>query len=329
MNNEKINVAICGYGNLGRGVERAIARNPDMQLVGIFTRRDPLEVEPITGVAVYSVCDLTRKKWQEIIDVLILCGGSATDLPNQGPVYAGMYNTVDSFDTHAKIPVYFKAVNQAALGAGKTAIISTGWDPGMFSKNRLEIDAILPEAKLYTFWGPGVSQGHSDAIRRINGVKDARQYTMPVEEAMNQVRNGENPVLSVRQKHTRVCYVVAEEGADTAEIEKAITTMPNYFDEYDTTVSFITEEEMKEKHSGMPHGGSVIGCSVTGEGNNQVVEYSLKLDSNPEFTGPVLVAYARAAYRMNQRGLCGAKTVFDVAPAMLSLKTHEERLKML
>lgn len=329
MNNEKINVAICGYGNLGRGVERAIARNPDMQLVGIFTRRDPLEVEPITGVAVYSVCDLTRKKWQEIIDVLILCGGSATDLPNQGPVYAGMYNTVDSFDTHAKIPVYFKAVNQAALGAGKTAIISTGWDPGMFSKNRLEIDAILPEAKLYTFWGPGVSQGHSDAIRRINGVKDARQYTMPVEEAMNQVRNGENPVLSVRQKHTRVCYVVAEEGADTAEIEKAITTMPNYFDEYDTTVYFITEEEMKEKHSGMPHGGSVIGSRVTGEGNNQVVEYSLKLDSNPEFTGSVLVAYARAAYRMNQRGLCGAKTVFDVAPAMLSLKTHEERLKML
>ena len=225
--------------------------------------------------------------------------------------------------------MYYNAINQAALRTCKTAIISTGWDPGMFSKNRLEIEAILPEANLYTFWGPGVSQGHSDAIRRIEGVKDARQYTIPVEEAMDQVRNGENPVLSVRQKHTRVCYVVAEEGADTAEIERKIVTMPNYFDEYDTTVNFITEEEMKEKHSGMPHGGSVIGCGETGEGNNQVVEYSLKLDSNPEFTGSVLVAYARAAYRMNQTGLCGARTVFDVAPAMLSPKTQEEMLKML
>lgn len=329
MDNKKFNVAICGYGNLGRGVEIAIANNPDMELVGIFTRRDPLEVEPVTGVAVFSVNDLMREEWQECIDVLILCGGSAMDLPNQGPAYAGMYNTVDSFDTHAKIPMYFEAVNQAALRASKTAIISTGWDPGMFSKNRLEIEAILPGANLYTFWGPGVSQGHSDAIRRIDGVKDARQNTMPVEEAMEQVRNEKNPVLSVRQKHTRVCYVVAEEGANTSEIERKIVTMPNYFDEYDTTVYFITEEEMKERHSGMPHGGSVIGCGVTGEGNNQVVEYSLKLDSNPEFTGSVLVAYARAAYRMNQMGLCGAKTVFDVAPAMLSLKTHEEMLKML
>ena len=329
MDNKKINVAICGYGNLGRGVERAITRNPDMELVGIYTRRDPAEVESITGVAVYNICGLLSEECQKKIDVLILCGGSATDLPEQGPTFAGRYNTVDSFDTHAKIPEYFAAVNKMALGAGHTAIISTGWDPGMFSKNRLEIDAILPEAKLYTFWGPGVSQGHSDAIRRLEGVKDARQYTIPVEEAMNQVRNGENPVLSVRQKHTRVCYVVAEEGADTAEIERKIVTMPNYFDEYDTTVYFITDEEMKAKHSGMPHGGSVIGCGVTGEGNNQVGEYSLKLASNPEFTGSVLVAYARAAYRMNQMGLYGAKTVFDVAPAMLSLKTHEERLKML
>ncbi|MCI8352536.1 MAG: diaminopimelate dehydrogenase [Clostridia bacterium] len=329
MSNKKINVAICGYGNLGRGVERAIAKNPDMELVGIFTRRDPATVDSVMGASVYNICDLLSEECKEKIDVLILCGGSATDLPEQGPTFAGMYNTVDSFDTHAKIPEYFKVVNQMALGSGKTAIISTGWDPGMFSKNRLEIDAILPGANLYTFWGPGVSQGHSDAIRRINGVKDARQYTMPVEKAMNQVRDGENPVLSVRQKHTRVCYVVAEEGADTAGIEKAITTMPNYFDEYDTTVYFITEEEMREKHSGMPHGGSVIGCGVTGEGNNQVVEYSLKLASNPEFTGSVLVAYARAAYRMNQMGLCGAKTVFDVAPAMLSAKTHEEMIKML
>lgn len=329
MDNKKINVAICGYGNLGRGVERAIANNPDMELVGIYTRRDPAEVDSITGASVYNICDLLSEECQKKINVLILCGGSATDLPEQGPTFAGMYNTVDSFDTHAKIPEYFEVVNEMALGAGKTAIISTGWDPGMFSKNRLEIDSILPGAKLYTFWGPGVSQGHSDAIRRINGVKDARQYTMPVEEAMNLVRDGENPILTVRQKHTRVCYVVAEEGADTAEIEKAITTMPNYFNEYDTTVYFITEEEMKEKHSRMYHGGNVIGCGVTGEGNTHVIEYSLDLDSNPEFTGSVLAAHARAAYRMNQKGLCGAKTVFDVAPAMLSLKTHEEMLKML
>jgi len=329
MDNKKINVAICGYGNLGRGVEIAIANNPDMELVGIFTRRNPSEIKSITAIPVYSFFDLSRKEWQEKIDVLILCGGSATDLPNQGPVYSGMYNTVDSFDTHAKIPEYFEAVNQSALGASKTAIISTGWDPGMFSKNRLEIEAILPGANMYTFWGPGVSQGHSDAIRRIKGVKDARQYTMPVDEAMDQVRNGENPTLSTRQKHTRVCYVVAEEGTDTADIERKIITMPNYFEEYDTTVHFITEEEMKAKHYGMPHGGSVIGCGVTGEGNNEVVEYSLKLDSNPEFTGSVLVAYARATYRMNQMGLYGAKTVFDVAPAMLSLKTYKEMLKML
>lgn len=329
MHNKKINVAICGYGNLGRGVEKAIANNPDMELVGIFTRRDPSKVESVTGAYVYNICGLLSEECQKKIDVLILCGGSATDLPEQGPTFAGMYNTVDSFDTHAKIPEYFQSVNQKAFEGGKVSIISVGWDPGMFSKNRLEIESILPEANLYTFWGPGVSQGHSDAIRRIEGVNDARQYTMPVEEAMDQVRDGKNPVLSVRQKHTRVCYVVAEDGADTAEIERKIVTMPNYFNEYDTTVYFITEEEMKEKHSGMPHGGRVIGCGVTGEVNNHVVEYALKLDSNPEFTGSVLVAYARAAYCMNHMGYAGAKTVFDVSPAMLSPKTQEEMFEML
>lgn len=329
MVNKKINVAICGYGNLGKGTKKAIEKNQDMELVGIFTRRDPNQVKVENDTPVYSTNELVNKSWQEKIDVLILCGGSATDLPKQGPEFAKYYNTVDSFDTHAKIPEYFDSVNKSAKESGKVAIISVGWDPGMFSKNRLEIDSILPDANLYTFWGPGVSQGHSDAIRRIDGVKDARQYTIPVENAMKQVRNGENPILSVRQKHTRVCYVVAEENADTTKIEEEIKTMPNYFDEYDTTVHFITQEEMKQNHSGMPHGGSVIGCGVTGNTNKQVVEYSLILDSNPEFTGAVLTSYARAAYRMNNSGMSGAKTVFDVAPAMLTKKTYMEMLKIL
>lgn len=329
MDNKKINVAICGYGNLGKGTKNAIEKNQDMELVGIFTRRDPNQVKVENDTPVYSTDELVNKSWQEKIDVLILCGGSATDLPKQGPEFAKYYNTVDSFDTHAKIPEYFDSVNKSAKESGKVAIISVGWDPGMFSKNRLEIDSILPDANLYTFWGPGVSQGHSDAIRRIDGVKDARQYTIPVENAMKQVRNGENPMLSVRQKHTRVCYVVARQNADITKIEEEIKTMPNYFDEYDTTVHFITQEEMTQNHSGMPHGGSVIGCGVTGNTNKQVVEYSLILDSNPEFTGAVLTSYARAAYRMNNSGMSGAKTVFDVAPAMLTKKTYMEMLKML
>lgn len=320
-----IRIGILGYGNLGKGVECAIAQNADMELTGVFSRREPSEVKVLTaGVPVYSIDSLPEKK--EDIDVLILCGGSATDLPEQTPKYAELFNVVDSFDTHARIPEHYANVDAAAKKGGKIGIISCGWDPGMFSLNRLYANCILPEGKDYTFWGRGVSQGHSDAVRRIPGVRDCRQYTIPVEEAVAAVRAGENPELSTRQKHTRECFVVAEEGADLAEIEKAIKTMPNYFSDYDTTVHFISEAEMKQEHSGLPHGGCVIRTGTTGrEGeNNHVVEYNIKLDSNPEFTGSVIAAYARAAYRMNQEGLNGCKTVFDIAPAYLSIRSGEE-----
>ena len=315
-------IGILGYGNLGRGVEYAIEKNEDMELVGVFTRRDPAGVSVRSGAKVYHADDLESMK--DEIDVLILCGGSATDLPEMTPKYAAMFNVIDSFDTHARIPEHFSNVDEAGKKAGKIGIISCGWDPGMFSLNRLYSMSVLPGGKDYTFWGKGVSQGHSDAIRRIEGVKDARQYTIPVPAALDAVRRGENPELSTRQKHTRECFVVAEDGADTAAIEKAIVTMPNYFADYDTTVHFISEEEMKRDHSGLPHGGSVIYTGETGEGNKHVIEYSLNLDSNPEFTGSVLAAYARAAYRMNQRGESGARTVFDIAPAMISPLSGDE-----
>lgn len=320
-----IRIGILGYGNLGRGVESAVRQNPDLELEAVFTRRDPASLKVRTeGTKVLSASKLDRM--QDEIDVLILCGGSATDLPEQTPKYAGMYNVVDSFDTHARIPEHFAAVDAAAKAAGKVGIISCGWDPGMFSLNRLYANAILPQGQDYTFWGKGVSQGHSDAVRRIPGVKDCRQYTIPVEAALQAVRNGENPELTTRQKHTRECFVTAEAGADTARIETAIKTMPNYFADYDTTVHFITEEEMARDHSGLPHGGCVIRTGVTGmDGENQhVIEYSLKLDSNPEFTGAVIAAYARAAYRMNREGASGCKTVFDVAPAYLSAQSGEK-----
>ena len=320
-----IRVGILGYGNLGRGVECAIRQNPDMELKAVFTRRAPETVKILTeGVPVYHVDEAEAKK--DEIDVLILCGGSATDLPVQTPKYAQWFNVVDSFDTHAKIPEHFAAVDESAQKSGKVCIISVGWDPGMFSLNRLYAAACLPEGENYTFWGKGVSQGHSDAIRRIEGVKDARQYTIPVESALEAVRSGSSPELTTREKHTRECFVVAEEGADLAKIENEIKTMPNYFSDYDTTVHFITEEEMKRDHSGLPHGGMVIRTGVTGmeKEHKHVIEYSLKLDSNPEFTGSVIVAYARAVSRMNKEGMSGCKTVFDVAPAYLSPKSAEE-----
>ena len=323
-------VGILGYGNLGRGVESAIRQNPDMELTCIITRRDPKTIVPATeGVKVYSTDDIEALKDQ--IDVLVLCGGSATDLPVIGPEVAASFNTIDSFDTHAKIPEYFAAMDNASKEGNKISIISVGWDPGMFSLNRLYAESILVQGSTYTFWGKGVSQGHSDAIRRIDGVKNAIQYTVPIEDAVEQVRSGSEPELTTRQKHLRECYVVAEEGADKAAIEEAIKTMPNYFDEYDTTVTFITEEELKAHHSKMPHGGFVIRTGETGcEGNKHVIEYSLKLDSNPEFTGSVLVAYARAAHRLSVKGESGARSVFDIAPAMLSQMTPEElRAKML
>lgn len=320
-----IRIGILGYGNLGKGVEAAIEQNPDMELAAVFTRRNPEGVQlRKQGVPVLSADAL--EQMQEQIDVLILCGGSATDLPVQTPKYASMYNVVDSFDTHAKIPEHFAAVDAAAREGGKTAIISCGWDPGMFSLNRLYAGCILPEGKDYTFWGKGVSQGHSDAVRRIEGVKDARQYTIPAARAQEAVRSGSNPQLTTRQKHTRECFVVAKEGADLARIEQEIVTMPNYFADYDTTVHFITEEEMKRDHSGLPHGGSVIYTGRTGmeREHKHVIEYSLKLDSNPEFTASVIVCYARAVFRMNQEQQNGAKTVFDVAPAYLSAKSGQE-----
>ncbi len=333
-----IRIGILGYGNLGRGVEKAVNVCDDMELVGVFSRRDPGSVKVDSGAAVYHVDSLPEMT--DKIDVLIICGGSATDLPEMTPKYAKLFNVIDSFDTHANIPVHFANVDAAAKEAGKIGIISCGWDPGMFSLNRLYAHSVLPGGKDYTFWGRGVSQGHSDAIRRIDGVKDARQYTVPVPEALDSVRAGENPDLTTRQKHTRVCYVVAEEGADQDKIRNEIVTMPNYFADYDTTVYFITEEEMKLEHSGLPHGGSVIYSGTTGgtknadgttsELNTHVIEYSLKLDSNPEFTGSVLTAYARAAFRMNQNGESGAKTVFDIAPALISpLSGDEIRAHML
>ena len=326
-----IRVGILGYGNLGKGVESAIAQNDDMELKAVFTRRNPENVKVRTaGVKVLQADELSHM--QDELDVLILCGGSATDLPVQTPQYASMYNVVDSFDTHARIPEHFAAVDAAAKKAGKVSLISCGWDPGMFSLNRLYANCVLPEGKDYTFWGKGVSQGHSDAVRRIEGVKDCRQYTIPVEKAVEAVRSGSNPELTTREKHTRECFVVAEEGADLAKIENEIKTMPNYFSDYDTTVHFITEEEMKRDHSGLPHGGMVIRTGVTGmeKEHKHVIEYSLKLDSNPEFTGSVIVAYARAVSRMNKEGMSGCKTVFDVAPAYLSPKSAEElRVHML
>ena len=320
-----IRVGILGYGNLGKGVESAIAQNDDMELKAVFTRRNPENVKVRTaGVKVLQADELSHM--QDELDVLILCGGSATDLPVQTPQYASMYNVVDSFDTHARIPEHFAAVDAAAKKAGKVSLISCGWDPGMFSLNRLYANCVLPEGKDYTFWGKGVSQGHSDAVRRIDGVKDCRQYTIPVEKAVEAVRSGSNPELTTREKHTRECFVVAEKGADLAKIENEIKTMPNYFSDYDTTVHFITEEEMKRDHSGLPHGGMVIRTGVTGmeKEHKHVIEYSLKLDSNPEFTGSVIVAYARAVSRMNKEGMSGCKTVFDVAPAYLSPKSAEE-----
>lgn len=318
-----IKIGILGYGNLGRGVEAAIKQNPDLELTGVYTRRNPADLKIKTeGVAVRSTAQL--EECRDDIDVLIICGGSATDLPEMTPKYAEMYNVIDSFDTHANIPPHFANVDKAAEKGGKIGIISCGWDPGMFSLNRLYASAILPEGKDYTFWGKGVSQGHSDAIRRIDGVVDARQYTIPVEASVNAVREGKNPEFTTREKHLRECFVVVEDGADKDKIENAIKTMPNYFADYDTTVHFIDAEEMKRDHSGLPHGGSVIYSGTTGEGNNHVIEYSLKLDSNPEFTGSVLAAYARAAYKMNKEGISGAKTVFDIAPAYLSAKSGEE-----
>lgn len=320
----KIRIGIVGYGNIGRGVEQSIKRNDDMELKAVFTRRDPASVKIQTeGAEVKHFDDMEAMK--DEIDVMILCGGSATDLPVIGPKVAVSFNTIDSFDTHAKIPEYFANVDKAAKEGKNVSIISVGWDPGMFSLNRLYAESILVQGSTYTFWGKGVSQGHSDAIRRIEGVKNGIQYTVPIEAAVDQVRSGSEPELTTRQKHLRECYVVAEEGADKAAIEEAIKTMPNYFDEYDTTVTFITEEELKENHSKMPHGGFVIRTGETGcEGNKHVIEYSLKLDSNPEFTGSVLVAYARAAHRLSKKGESGARSVFDIAPAMLSQMTPEE-----
>ena len=320
-----IRIGIMGYGNLGRGIECAIKQNDDLELVAVFTRRDPATVSILTeGAAVCNVKDV--EDWKDKIDVLMLCGGSATDLPVQTPEYAKLFNVVDSFDTHARIPEHFANVDKAAKENGHIGIISVGWDPGMFSLNRMYANAILPEGKDYTFWGKGVSQGHSDAIRRVEGVKDGKQYTIPVAAALEAVRNGEDPELTTRQKHTRECFVVAEEGADLAQIENDIKTMPNYFSDYDTTVHFISQEELDRDHSKIPHGGFVLrsGCTGWEKENKHIIEYSLKLDSNPEFTSSVLVAYARAAYRMNKEGQSGAKTVFDVAPAYLSPKSAEE-----
>ena len=324
-----IRIGIVGYGNLGRGVECAIRQNPDMSLFGVFSRRDPATVTTLTGANVYHIDDILNYKDQ--MDVLILCGGSATDLPVQTPALAKHFCVVDSFDTHAKIPEHFEKVDGEAKTAGTVAMISVGWDPGLFSLNRLYGEAILPSGKDYTFWGKGVSQGHSDAIRRIDGVLDARQYTVPVDEALDAVRSGVNPELTTRQKHTRECYVVAEEGADLARIEKEIVTMPTYFADYDTTVHFISMEELKANHSGIPHGGFVIRCGKTGieEQNTHIIEYRLQLDSNPEFTSSVLVAYARAAVRMKQEGMFGCKTVFDVPPAYLSPCSSEDLRKRL
>ncbi|MBR3592035.1 MAG: diaminopimelate dehydrogenase [Clostridia bacterium] len=320
-------IAIYGYGNLGRGVECAVINSVDAELFGVFTRRAPETVKTVSGCNVYHVDDILNYK--DDIDVVIICGGSATDLPTMTPDLAKSFNVVDSFDTHANIPQHFNNVNDAAKGTNHTALISGGWDPGMFSINRLYASAVLPDGKDYTFWGKGVSQGHSDAIRRIDGVKDAKQYTVPIDEALNAVRSGLQPELTTRQKHLRECFVVAEDGADKARIENEIKTMPNYFADYDTIVHFISEEELKRDHAGIPHGGFVIRTGKTGinHENSHVIEYSLKLDSNPEFTASVLVAYARAINKLYNRGDYGCKTVFDIAPADLSPLTNEELRK--
>ena len=324
-------IGILGYGNLGRGVECAIRQNKDMELAAVFTRRQPADVSILTETAaVANVKDFPD--WKDKIDVMILCGGSATDLPEQTPEYAKYFHVVDSFDTHARIPEHFARVDAAAKESGHVGIISVGWDPGMFSLNRLYGNALLPEGSDYTFWGKGVSQGHSDAIRRLDGVKDAKQYTIPVESALEAVRSGGNPQFTTREKHTRECFVVLEEGADAKKVEEEIKTMPNYFADYDTTVHFISEEELKANHSGIPHGGFVLRSGVTGwnKENSHLIEYRLKLDSNPEFTSSVLIAYARAAHRLAKEGQSGCKTVFDIAPAYLSAKSGEElRAEML
>ncbi len=320
-----LKIGICGYGNLGRGTELAVNKAPDMELCAVFTRRSPESIKTVSGVKVVSLKDASL--WQDKLDVMILCGGSATDLDSQTPMLAEMFNVVDSFDTHAKIPEHFEAVNAAALKNNHTAVISAGWDPGMFSVMRLYGNAILPDGADYTFWGRGVSQGHSDAIRRVKGVKDAKQYTVPVEEAVKKVRSGSSPELSTREKHTRECYVVPEEGADLAQIKSDIKNMPNYFSDYDTTVTFITEEELKRDHSGLPHGGFVIRTGSTSDEHKHVIEYSLKLDSNPEFTGSAVTAVARAAARFAKEGAYGCKTIFDIPPAYLSAKSAEELRK--
>ncbi len=324
-----IRVAIYGYGNLGKGVELALKQNEDMQAVGVFTRRDPKGVRTLTGIPVYAADDALQMTEQ--IDVMIVCGGSSTDLPEQTPYLAQYFNVVDSFDTHAKIPEHLKRVHAAAVKAQKSAMISGGWDPGMFSIARAYSDAILPQGKDYTFWGRGVSQGHSDAIRRVAGVADGKQYTIPVESALERVRRGETPDFTVREKHKRECFVVLKEGANAEEVERAIKTMPNYFDEYDTTVHFISQEELNEKYAGLPHGGSVIRNGVTGkEGENKhVIEYKIKLDSNAEFTSSVLVACARATYRAYQEGAFGCKTMLDVPPVYLMKRSRDEAIKTL
>lgn len=321
----KTRIGILGYGNLGRGVECAVRQNDDMELAAVFTRRNPADISVLTKSA--QVCRINdAADWKDKIDVMILCGGSATDLPQQTPEYVKYFNVIDSFDTHARIPEHFANVDAAAKENGHIGIISVGWDPGMFSLNRLYANAILPDGKDYTFWGKGVSQGHSDALRRIAGVKNAKQYTIPVDSALEAVRAGSNPELSTREKHTRECFVVLEEGADAAKIEQEIKTMPNYFADYDTTVHFISEEELLTNHSGIPHGGFVLRSGVTGweREHKHLIEYSLKLDSNPEFTSSVLIAYARAAHRLANEGQSGCKTVFDIAPAYLSAKSGEE-----
>lgn len=324
----KIKIGIAGYGNLGKGVELAIRQNDDMELAGVFTRRDPSTVKTLTDCNVYSLNDV--EKYQNDIDVMIICGGSATDLPEQTPALAKYFNVIDSFDTHARIPEHFANVDRTAKENNHLAMISLGWDPGLFSLNRLYAESILPDGKTYTFWGKGVSQGHSDAIRRVEGVKRGIQYTVPVEEAMEAVRSGNMPELSTRQKHKRECWVVPEDGADLAKIEETIKGMKNYFDEYDTTVNFISEEEFDAVHNKMPHGGFVMRSGITGENTHQMIEYSLKLESNPEFTASVLICYARALSRLRAEGHTGCKTVFDIAPAYLSKLTPEElRAKML
>ena len=326
-----IRVAIAGYGNLGRGTQAAIKQNPDMQLVCVFSRRDPTSVTLIdTSIPVYAMDDIAQYK--DDIDVLILCGGSKSDLPEQGPAFASLFNIVDSFDTHAKIPEYFAALDAPAKKAGKVAMLSVGWDPGLFSINRLYGEAILPVGETYTFWGKGLSQGHSDAVRRVDGVKSGVQYTLPSESAMARVRSGEQPTLSTREKHTRECYIVLADGADADTVRNTIVTMPDYFADYDTTVNFIDQQTFEREHQQMPHGGFVIRSGVSGlddEQNNQVLEFSLKLGSNPEFTSSVLVAYARAAYKMNLAGETGAKTVLDVAPSLLSPKSPAQLRKEL